>query len=563
MKILNILIIFAYSFITVNAQVPNWDWAKSAGGSTGDDRSQSITTDVNGNVYITGGFNELSLTFGSFTLINTDTTGWSYDIFIVKYDAMGNVLWAKSEGGTGGSVGLGITTDTSGNVYVTGWYTGTITLGATALTNFAGNNIFIAKYDNSGNALWAEGAGGSTPAGGNNTGQSIFCDAYNNLYVTGAFTGTLTFGSFTLTNVYPSNMSDVFIVKYDASGNALWAKSAGGNYDDLGKSITTDASGNIYITGWFSSPSITFGTTTLTNAGGSFKDDIFITKYDTLGNLLWAKREGGIQSDRGHCITTDAIGNVYVCGIFFSPSINFGTTTLTNAGTTLTYADLYFVKYDALGNVLWATGAGNIYDDQSVGITTDVSGNVYLTGWYTSPFITFGTDTLTNTGDASLFIVKYDTSGNLDWAMNTGGDGGGFVENIAIDAFDNVFVTGWYIPPTINFGTITLTNTSLWAKNIFIAKLHPTLVGTEIEKLSSEIRIYPNPTNGEINIDQGEWIIKSISIHNLLGETVYNNFQFKIHNSQASMDVSHLPSGVYFVRFTGDKEVQTLKVVKQ
>jgi hypothetical protein len=562
MKIFNTLIILAYSFITVNAQVPNWDWAKSAGGSTGDDRSQSITTDINGNVYITGGFNELSLTFGSYTLINTDSMG--YDIFIVKYDAMGNVLWAKSEGGSGGSdIGLGITTDAFGNVYVTGWYTGTITLGATTLPNFAGNNIFIAKYDNSGNALWAVGAGGLTPAGGNNSGQSIFCDAFNNLYVTGAFTGTVTFGSFTLTNVYLSDRPDVFIVKYDASGNALWAKSAGGNYPDLGKSITTDASGNIYITGWFSSPSITFGTTTLTNASGSFSDEIFITKYDSSGNVLWAKREGGMQVDRGHSITTDALGNVYVCGIFTSPSINFGTTTLTLADTTVFYNDLYFVKYDALGNVLWAKGAGSMSADEGVGITTDASGNVYLTGWFASPFITFGTDTLTNTGSASLFIVKYDTSGNFNWAKNTGGDGGGMVESIAIDAFDNVYVTGWYIPTTVTFGSTTLTNTSLFAKNIFIAKLNPTIVGTEVEKLNSEVRIYPNPTNDEINIDQGQWIIKSISIHNLLGETVYNNFQFKIDNAHASMDISHLPSGVYFVRFTGDKEVQTLKVVKQ
>src|SRR3989338_2819744 len=126
-----------------------------------------------------------------------------------------------------------------------------------------------------------------------------------------------------------------------------WAKSAGGASWDLGYSVSTDASGNVYMTGRFNISTITFGTTTLTNAGDY---DIFIVKYDAAGNVLWAKSAGGTSSDVGTCVSTDASGNVLMTGSFQSPAITFGTTTLTSVG----YGDIFIVKFDATGNILWA-----------------------------------------------------------------------------------------------------------------------------------------------------------------------------------------------------------------
>jgi len=128
------------------------------------------------------------------------------------------------------------------------------------------------------------------------------------------------------------------------SPNYLWVKSAGGTSVDVGNSCSTDVSGNIIAIGYFSSSTITFGTTTLTSAGSW---DIFIVKYDANGTVLWAKSEGGNSDDRGYSCSTDASGNIIATGYFGSSSITFGTTTLTNAGG----YDMFIVKLDGLTGI--------------------------------------------------------------------------------------------------------------------------------------------------------------------------------------------------------------------
>ena len=443
-----------------NAQAPNWAWAKSAGG-TWDDRGNSIATDASGNVFMTGSFSSPTITFGTTTLTNngnndifivkydangnalwaksaggadnewgysvaTDAAGNTYitgafasstitfgattltnsssvgnsDIFIVKYDANGNALWAKSAGGTWDDVGNSIATDAAGNAYITGGFSSpAITFGTTTLTNSGDYDIFIAKYDTNGNVIWAKSAGGTDADGG----IGIVTDVAGNAYITGEFaSSTITFGATTLTNSSSVGNSDIFIVKYDANGNALWAKSAGGADYEWGCSVATDAAGNAYITGAFYSSTITFGTTSLTNYGIG---NIFIAKYDSNGNVLWAKSVGGPVDDWGNSIATDASGNVFMTGSFSSPTITFGATTLTNSSSVSNY-DIFIVKYDANGNVIWAKSAGGWYSAGSNSIATDAAGNAYITGTFTSPAITFGATTLTNNGNENIFIAK-------------------------------------------------------------------------------------------------------------------------------------------------------------
>ena len=273
--------------------------------------------------------------------------------------------------------------------------------------------IIFSLHVHSQNWLLARAATGS----GQQEGLSIATDASGNVFVTGYFASpTITFGTTTLTN---AGQYDIFLVKYDGTGNVLWAKSAGGTGGDEGWSVSTDASGNVFATGVFSSPTITFGTTTLTNAGIAA---IFIVKYDGAGNVLWAKSAGGIGGDGGYSVATDVAGNVFATGVFSSPTITFGTTTLTN--TSGGYADIFLVKYDGIGNVLWAKNAGGTVDDYGWSAATDVSGNVFVTGYFTSATITFGTTTLINNsfaGMEDIFLVKYDGAGNVLWAKSAGG----------------------------------------------------------------------------------------------------------------------------------------------
>ncbi|MEO8150374.1 MAG: T9SS type A sorting domain-containing protein [Bacteroidia bacterium] len=526
------------------AQVPSWAWAKSAAG-TNYDGGNGISTDINGNVLVTGAFKSSSLTFGATILTNAGVG----DFFIVKYDASGNVLWAKSAGGTSNDYGIGLSTDASGNVLITGGFeSSSITFGTTTLTNTGTGNFFIVKYDASGNVLWAKSAGGAS----NNGGAGISTDASGNVLVTGDFQSvSVTFGTTTLTNAGSISTNDIFVVKYDASGNVLWAKSAGGNSTDYVRGISTDASGNVLITGSFQSDSISFGTTTLTNASAG-NNDIFVAKYDVSGNVLWAKSAGGSSSDEGWGIATDVSGNVAITGHFNSSSITLGSTTLTNAGAD----DIFIIKYDASGNVAWAKSAGGTFYDDGFGISTDSSGNLIVTGNFQNPSITFGTTTLTNSGGADIFIVKYDASGNVLWAKSAGGTSYDGAFGSSSDANGNILVTGYFQSPSITFGTTTLTNTGLY--DIFIAKLYST-VSAAIEEQNSNngVSIYPNPSTGQISITSSK-DIDEVTITNPLGQVVY---QAKPKDKNLSIKIKD--DGIYFVTITSDKKTSTQKIIVQ
>src|ERR1019366_5920743 len=339
-KLLFIIFIVCIS----NCYSQNWLWARSSVG-IGRDESSSQSADAFGNVFATGYFNSPTITFGNITLSNTDSTGNFQDIFIVKYDANGNILWAKSVGGTNNDEGYAVSADASGNVFVTGWFSSpTLNFGYTTLNSYGNSSIFIAKYDANGNMLWAKNAGG----GGQEAGLSINADANGNVFISGYSTSSfITFGSITLNN--SGNSNPVFIAKYDANGNALWAKSPSG-VGAYGYSVSADAVGHVFLTGSFPGYAITFGSIILTNHNGG--TNVFIAKYDAYGNVLWAKKSGGNGEAECYSGSADACGNVVITGRFFGPTITFDTITLTNSDISGNSDDIFIAKYDANGNVL-------------------------------------------------------------------------------------------------------------------------------------------------------------------------------------------------------------------
>src|SRR5678810_684831 len=160
----------------------------------------------------------------------------------------------------------------------------------------------------------------------------------------GFYDPTFTLGTTVLTNADASgNTGDIFIVKYDTSGSPMWAVRSGGIDDDGASSISVDGNGNIFLTGFFSSPSITFGSNTL-NCGSTY-GDIFVAKYNSTGTALWGKRAGGSYNQKGNGISNDGIGNVYISGTFQSATCSFGSVTLTNAGA-VGDEDIFAAKYD-------------------------------------------------------------------------------------------------------------------------------------------------------------------------------------------------------------------------
>lgn len=218
----------------------NWLWAFWAGG-TGDNFGLSIAIDNQGNTYLTGEFN-YTATFGAYTI----TASGEWDVFAAKLDPAGNWLWAAKAGGTSFDAGNSVSVDGSGNAYLTGYFYGIATFGAHTLISNGEGDIFTAKLGEAGNWLWAVSAG---VVGYSDIGQGIAVDGAGNAYLTGYFWDTATFGVHTIASC---GENDIFIAKLDPDGYWLWVVSAGGEYWEEGLGITVDAADNAFLTGHFS-----------------------------------------------------------------------------------------------------------------------------------------------------------------------------------------------------------------------------------------------------------------------------------------------------------------------
>lgn len=431
-------------------QAQNVEWAHSAGGVHGDDGS-AIAVDAAGNSYVTGSFRN-EATFGSITI-----TGF-FDAFVVKYDASGNVLWVRSVASPVNVDGFRIAVDEIGNCYVTGRFTDTATFGSFTISSSGSVDVFVVKYDANGNVLWTRSDGGTAY----DMGLGIAVDTAGNSYVTGEFQDTASFGPFTLTS---AGSTDVFVVKYDADGNILWARSNGGIIGSIGvQGIAVDTFGRSLITGDFQG-AVTYGPFTLSSAGGR---DIYLAKYDTNGNVLWASSAGGTSEDGGIGVAVDTASNCYVTG-GFRGTASFGPFTVTSAG----FGDVFVAKYDIFGNTEWVTSAGGQGQDSTFGISNDPAGNTYVTGRFERT-ATFGELTLTSAGMGDVFVAEYDTGGNVLWIRSAKGMFGDAGRGVGLDAFGNIYVTGVFgFGPFPGGGTLEfspLTITSAGGGDIFVVK---------------------------------------------------------------------------------------------
>ena len=462
------------------------NWAKRTGG-TGADRSRDMVADAAGNVYTTGYYTG-TVDFDPGPGVSNLTSAGSSDIFMSKLDANGNLVWAKSVGGTGGDSPMAIATDATGNVYITGGFVGTADFdpgpGVFNMTSAGQTDIYIAKYDASGNFVWAKGILGGTWF---DHGYSILVDGTGNVHVVGRFYyqgGARDFdpgpGTFFLT----ADWEDIFILKLDNDGNFIWAKDIGNVLESRGYSVALDAAGNVYTTGYFLG-TVDFdpgaGTFNLTSVGGSTGWDVFFSKLDANGNFVWAKAMVNSTSTYytdgyyGRKIVVDASGNVYSSGRYSGTTdFDFGTGTF-NLTPTGGY-DAYLLKMSTDGDFVWAKSFGGTGYDEAFSICLGTTGNVYLTGFFVNT-VDFdpgaGTFNISASGaNDDIFVSKFDENGNFAWARAMGGtlDDQGF--GISTDASDNIYVSGWF-QGTADFdpGACTANLTSAGADDAFIVKL--------------------------------------------------------------------------------------------
>jgi hypothetical protein len=384
-------------------------WATYFGGSSIED-GNGVSTDASGNVYITG-FTTSSSGFATSGAYQSSLAGGK-DVFLAKFSNTGSRFWATYYGGSGDDIGYKVSTDASGNVYITGSSasgSGIATSGAYQTSNAGGTNgdAFLAKFSSSGSEIWATYYGGN----GDDIGQGIAIDGSGYIYITGT-TGSSS--SIATSSAYQTSYSGVFLAKFSSVGSRVWATYYGGGAPEKGFGLSTDAYGNVYITGYtHSSSGIATASAYQTSIAGL--DDVFLAKFSNSGNLLWATYYGGSSYDEGYGICTDASGNIYLTGITFSSS-GIATSDAFKTSFGGGNYEVFLAKFSSSGNRLWATYYGASGDNRALGIATDVSGNVFITGYTanSSGIATSGAYQTSLAGNEDGFLAKFNFESSND-----------------------------------------------------------------------------------------------------------------------------------------------------
>lgn len=559
------LLILSIAFtLLFNANAQNFEWAKDAKGNIFSQGS-SIAYDAAGNVYVTGAFYDtvdFDPNVGVFNLISNGTS----DIYVLKLDALGNFIWAKSVGGASQDQANSLYVDEGGDVYITGFFSNSVDFDpGVGMYNLVSNGlkeVFVLKLNSLGDFVWAKQFGGVE----NDEGNDITVDENRFVYVTGIFSDTADFDpGASVSNLISNGGFDGFVLKLLPSGDLNWVKSVGGtNNDDRSLALDLDSNNNIYITGYYREvvdfdPGV--GTVSLTSNG---MRDCYILKLDALGDFIWVKTIGGGAQDYGKdIIIDDATGNVFVTGEFqftvdFDPGA--GTANLVSNGI----LDAYVLKLNTNGDYVWAKNYGGNSLENSISISLDPDGNIYTTGNFygTADFDPgVGVSNLIASGSsADIFVLKLNNIGDYVWAGKIGETGDDLGYSIAVDDACNIYTTGYFFD-TADFdpgiGTSLLNNNGIG--RMYSLKLSCQLT-TDIKENNSNnntLLIYPNPTNSQLNIDfNGK--IEEINIIDVTGKTIKS-----LSASNKVIDISDLTNGIYFLQVISNGSLITKKIIKE
>lgn len=488
-------------------------WANGPGGA-------AIAVNGSNEVYVVGTFFN-TMQFGASTL-----SALGADVFVAKYDANGQPLWARQMGGALNDHAISAAVDGLGRVHVGGFFQGTATFGSTTLVATQDTTGFHATYDADGNFQWAVTAGGFNSNDGTDFRNSLACDASGNTIMAGNFDDTGTFGATTIT---ATAFDKMYLARFDASGNCTWAHAMGATYGNEPAEVALAPSGNIYLYAGFWGADATFGGTVLENADESH-EDICLAYFNADGDPQWARNVGSsFFNDFPASLDVDDAGNAWVAGTI-AYTADFGAITLNEAGT-------FVAHYDATGTALLAqrptTAAlarhalgsngghfvcGNFYSalfdmsggasvspallqgeegflahydsglgyewmrrmglhgsafDAATSVLTDADGNVYTTGGFTTTAILCDDTLRAPLAATHLWLNKRDADGNCIWTMHipcsepTAANQTNTAASLVMDADGYLYFTGGFFG-TADFGAVQLA--SAGSKDIFLAK---------------------------------------------------------------------------------------------
>lgn len=286
-------------------------WAQQVGGASTYDAA-SIQTDSTGNIYLVA----CMARFANFGV--TNLTGYE-DILVAKYDADGNLAWARTAGGSGYDYGHSLVVASDGTAYVTGTFEKEADFSQLKLASRGQNDLFLAKYNSDGEVVWAAQAGGASQEG---TGI-LAIDPEGGVLLSGSFRGTATVGTNVVTALASAFDQDVFLARYDGFGNVRWVRQVGHSSPDLDTpgslavKVTTDGTSyhtNVFFSGHFYN-NATIGSVTLTNTTAQ---RMFLSKWNLEGDVLWVRHGAGDNSVIACDDSPEPV--VYITGHFSEPS---------------------------------------------------------------------------------------------------------------------------------------------------------------------------------------------------------------------------------------------------
>ncbi len=413
---------------------PNWSFSKNIEGKT-----TSMTCSSKNQLFTSGNYDT------PFQLEKYQMTGAGS--YIASYDTNGVLQWAKQII-SGTSYIKFITTDTEGNLYVTGKFGNSISLSGNNLTSLGKNDVFLAKFNNQGILQFFKQFGTIED---NDVSKGLSLDIDFNIV----------FAYYDIDNTFSNSSVTLKLSKLDAYGSLLWKKDLENPtksvyFTDI-VSVSNDQFGNSYLirSKFKNSVSLFF-------IVGFLVDNFEFLKIDPSGNTVWTKSFSGYFSPT-FSLRIDSDGNCIIHGSFMT-NITFGSTTLTSNGN----LDVFIAKYDPTGQVLWAKNVGGLDNEIASDITMDSKNNIYLTGKYQHT-VNFGGIGISNfnSGISDIFVAKYDKDGNAIWVKQAGEIGVDAPTSIAVDANGNCYVTGTFTK-SIAFDNYKYTTTSTSG---FLAKI--------------------------------------------------------------------------------------------
>ncbi len=440
MKTTCLIILITSTVLLLFAQSPQWEWITP----TEQQIDWKLAPDNEGNLYIAGDFDS-TLVLGNTTLICKGKK----DLYLAKKNQDGNWLWAIQSGNASEVRCLAISLDESGNILITGSFSGTCRFGETTLTSAGEADMFIAKLDTDGNWAWATQTGGDSYVGA----TFIKGDPFGNIYISGTFQAKAAFGD-TLKYSLPT----CFISKLDTNGKWLWTYKISSK-SPVPHAISLDGQGNLYITGNFSG-AITVIDSIIASSG---MHNSFVAKLNPYGELQWLARNVAEYGSTIWSIATDKDGNSYVTGTG-GGKLWFGKHYIK-----CHLCDVIVAKLDPNGNWEWVRKSINKQFAMSMSVDLDQEGNPIIAGTYDNK-IRFGSIKLKSQGSWDAFVVKLDKKGNWQWVIQGGGKGYEDAFGIKTDTFGNAFITGTY-SGNANFGNHKLTSLKAGPENHYIAKI--------------------------------------------------------------------------------------------